>query len=192
MPPHMILSRRVFIFLIGKPGAGKSTQGKLLGARFELPYVSLGDLVRDEILLGRGPKQEHVSNDEHMQFLNLALAHINKGCVLDGFTRTESQVAQVLSRLLATDVLIAIVLHLPELHARERIHERTLSSKRTKEDATRLQTRFLRFDSNFKAVVNCIEKRANIIELHLQQDDTVESIHQHLCSLLLCKFSKVQ
>jgi adenylate kinase family enzyme len=37
------------ILLVGCPLAGKSTQGKLLGKAFNRPYVSSGDLFRNEV-----------------------------------------------------------------------------------------------------------------------------------------------
>ena len=39
----------LFITLSGSPGAGKSTQGKLLSKRYGIPHISVGKLLRKEI-----------------------------------------------------------------------------------------------------------------------------------------------
>ncbi|MCD4782625.1 MAG: nucleoside monophosphate kinase [Candidatus Eremiobacteraeota bacterium] len=39
----------MFIGLTGSPGAGKSTQGRLLAARYGIPHISVGKLLRKEI-----------------------------------------------------------------------------------------------------------------------------------------------
>lgn len=39
----------MFITIAGSPGAGKSTQGKMLSARYGIPHISVGKLLRQEI-----------------------------------------------------------------------------------------------------------------------------------------------
>jgi len=36
------------LILFGPPGAGKGTQAKKLSERFKIPWVSMGDVLRDQ------------------------------------------------------------------------------------------------------------------------------------------------
>ena len=91
------------ILMIGPPGAGKGTQGGLIAARFGLPRIVVGDLLRDHVArrtdlgravdghLGRG----ELVPDEIMlciarQALNAARA-AGSGYVFDGLPRTMAQ-----------------------------------------------------------------------------------------------------
>ena len=94
------------ILLLGAPGAGKSTQAKLLMEKWSVPQISTGDLLRD---MRKNPGKNttsvgqqilqmmdagHLIPDELMQgiILNrLRQPDTKGGYVLDGFPRTLSQ-----------------------------------------------------------------------------------------------------
>lgn len=90
------------IILLGAPGAGKGTQAEMISNRYNIPKLSTGDMIRQEIAdgseLGKQVKQivdsgEFV-NDEIMVKLvdkRLSQPDARKGVVFDGFPRTESQ-----------------------------------------------------------------------------------------------------
>lgn len=46
---EIIPVQNMFITLTGSPGAGKTTQGKLLSARYGIPHISIGSLLRKEV-----------------------------------------------------------------------------------------------------------------------------------------------
>jgi adenylate kinase len=101
----------VRIILLGPPGAGKGTQAKRLVDRYGLPWISTGDIFRDQIAketpLGLQAK-EFVDRGEYvpdeitttMVLERLEEPDAHEGFILDGFPRTVPQ-AQSLERALA-------------------------------------------------------------------------------------------
>jgi adenylate kinase len=98
-----------FIFL-GAPGAGKGTQAELLSLKLNIPHISTGDILRDEVkkgtLLGEKvmvfmSKGELVPDGLILEVVKKRLEEqdCEKGFILDGFPRTQVQ-AESLDRLL--------------------------------------------------------------------------------------------
>ena len=101
---------RLFIVMLGPPGAGKGTQAKKLAQAFDLVHISTGDLFREnlknETELGQLAqsymnKGELVPDDVTIQMVEERLSRpdCEKGAVLDGFPRTPAQ-ADALEALL--------------------------------------------------------------------------------------------
>ncbi len=92
----------MFILILGAPGSGKGTQGKILAERLKLPKITTGDLIRtamkDETPLGL---EFHKYYDEGklvpdslilgMIKDELARPDAKDGAILDGFPRTAAQ-----------------------------------------------------------------------------------------------------
>src|SRR5581483_2005434 len=98
------------LILLGAPGAGKGTQAQRLAARFGIPQVSTGDMLRAARREGTplGRKAEEYMNkgalvpDVVVIGLveeRLGKADAQKGFILDGFPRTIPQ-AQALDGVL--------------------------------------------------------------------------------------------
>lgn len=98
------------LVLLGPPGAGKGTQGSLLGERYDIPQISTGDILRDHVQ--RGTKlgieaRSYMDRGEYvpdavvvsMVMDRLAEPDSEKGFILDGFPRTVAQ-AEALERAL--------------------------------------------------------------------------------------------
>ena len=90
------------IILIAPPAAGKGTQAKLLSEKYNIPHISTGDLLRDEISkgteLGLSLKEKMDKGDliDDATILNLlkerlSLSDCNNGYILDGYPRNVSQ-----------------------------------------------------------------------------------------------------
>jgi len=101
----------VFILLLGAPGSGKGTQGKILAERLNLPKITTGDLLRAAVKegtpLGREAKRymddgKLVPDTVILSLIKeeLAKPEANQGAVLDGFPRTAPQ-AELVDRTLA-------------------------------------------------------------------------------------------
>ena len=98
------------IVLLGAPGSGKGTQAQRLQAKFNVPQISSGDLLRDAVArktaLGLKAKAameagQLVSDDIVLGLIRerLSQADAQNGFILDGFPRNSDQAA-TLSKLL--------------------------------------------------------------------------------------------
>ena len=117
----------MIITLLGPPGAGKGTQGKLLARALGLPHLSTGDMLRDIVASGSdlGARiaavidKGHFISDEMAR--DMVAARIDepdcaRGVILDGFPRTLPQVA-LLDEILAErgrELSAALLLEVPQ------------------------------------------------------------------------------
>src|SRR5438477_2217854 len=99
------------VILLGPPGAGKGTQAKAIVARYGIPQISTGDILRENraqgtelgkraaAIMDRG---ELVPDELVCDMVAARLAHADcaRGFILDGFPRTVKQ-AEWLDKLLA-------------------------------------------------------------------------------------------
>ena len=100
------------IVLLGAPGSGKGTVGKILAENLKLAHISTGDLFREnlknETELGKEAKVymdkgELVPDELTVRMLEKRMeeADVANGAILDGFPRTTNQ-AIVLDELLSS------------------------------------------------------------------------------------------
>jgi len=127
----------MIITLLGPPGSGKGTQGKLLSRALGLPHLSTGDMLRDIVAsdsdLGREIAavidRGHFISDEMARDMvadRLDAPECAQGVILDGFPRTLPQVS------LLDDILVvrerqldaALLFEVPEEVLVARIAER--------------------------------------------------------------------
>ncbi|HTN85768.1 MAG TPA: adenylate kinase [Sorangium sp.] len=128
----------MILVLVGPPGAGKGTQAKLLCARFSIPQISTGDMLREAKRAGTLEKRYldimdsgGLLPDEAVIGLidrRTAEPDCSNGFLLDGFPRTVPQ-ADALDALLAkggSGIDAVIQLDVPRPLLEERlIHRRT-------------------------------------------------------------------
>lgn len=104
------MDHRYHVILLGAPGAGKSTQSRLLSTRFPMTVFATGQMLRDEVARGSAlgvladsyfQKGTLLPDDVMIAIMNERLRTVppRRGILLDGFPRTESQ-AQALDRML--------------------------------------------------------------------------------------------
>lgn len=90
------------IIFIAPPAAGKGTQSKLISQEYNIPHISTGDLLRDEVasgsMLGRMLKEEMdrgglISDDTIVNLLRIRINQVDckNGYILDGYPRTLDQ-----------------------------------------------------------------------------------------------------
>lgn len=120
------------VVLLGAPGSGKGTQGPVLAERLGVPYLSTGDLLRDQVAqgtdLGRRVKATLESGellpDDLM--VDVVVGHLAglDGYVLDGFPRTIDQAEAAADHLPGGLADAVVFLALPDDVARDRLVRR--------------------------------------------------------------------
>ena len=174
------------IILIGPPGSGKSTQGGLLSKKLDLPYFSVGHILRkiaegdsdeakeiqgylregnllpDEIILPILTK--HLEHEDH--------AH---GFILDGFPRNIDQAQQFDQKI---DNVIYI--RLDDKEALWRIAKRT--DKRHDQSATTILHRIDVFHKQTDKVIEYYREKGLLIEI--DGHPSVEDIHTSILQAL--------
>lgn len=101
----------MYLMILGAPGSGKGTQGKLLAEHLQVPEVSTGELLRAAVkqgtALGKEAKKymdrgDLVPDDVVLGLIKeiLDAKEAARGVMMDGFPRTVAQ-AQAVDRLLA-------------------------------------------------------------------------------------------
>jgi len=99
------------LVLLGPPGSGKGTQARLLAERYELPHISTGDMLWDEVANGTGIGGEIQKNLDRGELVSdkvmsgLILQRIDRedcarGFILEGYPRKLGQ-AELLDGILA-------------------------------------------------------------------------------------------
>ena len=94
--------RKLNLILLGAPGAGKGTQAELISARYGIPAISTGAIIREEIASGSAlgetvnaytSKGQLVPDSVVIDIIKARLAKpdCEKGFILDGFPRTGPQ-----------------------------------------------------------------------------------------------------
>ena len=110
---------RNVIILLGCPGAGKGTQGKVLAERLGVPKISTGDMLREEAARGTGLSKSIASQmnsgglvgDDVVNFAvreRIAREDCRRGFILDGYPRTVQQAEYLRSTLDPSDRLTVI------------------------------------------------------------------------------------
>jgi len=144
----------VFILLLGAPGSGKGTQGKLLAERLGLQKITTGDILRTAVAsatpLGLEAKKfmddgKLVPDTVVLSLIKeeLAKPEAQQGAVLDGFPRTAAQ-AELVDRTLAERgqrLNHVLLLDVPEEEVVRRMMARAAREGRSDDTPDAIKTR---------------------------------------------------
>jgi len=127
------------IVILGKQGAGKGTQCPLLSARYGVPHVATGDMLRAAIRSGSelGAQVRVLMDEGHLvpddlitEVVRHRLAEPDcaRGAILDGYPRTEVQADALEEIAGARGIARCIVLDVPTEQVIERLSARRVCS----------------------------------------------------------------
>jgi len=166
------------IALFGPPGAGKGTQSKYLVEKYNLTYISTGDILRAEIAegseLGKKAKDtiaagKLVSDDLIVQIIEKKiLAEKKDGILFDGFPRTVVQ-AYILDGLLIkldTSLTMMLSLEVPKEELIERLLERGKSSGRSDDNLEVIQSRLKEYEEKTMPLIDFYKDRGKYIAIN--------------------------
>ena len=166
------------IALFGPPGAGKGTQSKMLLEKYDLTYISTGDMLREEIAEGTklGMQAKSViergglaSDEIIVQLIEKRIVENTNpnGILFDGFPRTTVQ-AYILDGLLLrlnTSLTCMISLEVPREELVSRMIERSKTSGRKDDTEEVIQFRLEEYDNKTKPVADFYEAKGTYMPI---------------------------
>ena len=135
------------LILFGPPGAGKGTQAKILIDKYNIPQISTGDMLREEVSsnsdLGKIAKSimekgDLVSDEIIMSMIEKRITKTDctNGFILDGFPRTLKQAENLdkLLKIIKLKIHKVIEINVDEDLLIKRIINRASESKNIRDD----------------------------------------------------------
>jgi adenylate kinase len=167
------------IALFGPPGAGKGTQSKKLLDKYNLTYISTGDILRTEIADGSdlGLKAKSIIEAGGLVHDELVVEIIEKkiktnqnarGILFDGFPRTVVQ-AYILDGLLLklnTSLDMMISLDVPDKELIDRLLLRAKTSNRSDDTLDVIKVRLKEYEEKTKPVADYYEDQGKYHKLN--------------------------
>lgn len=176
------------IVLYGIQGSGKSTQGKILSKRLHLPYLSSGhifrEMAKEKSRMGRYIKETLAAGSLIPDELAiptveeyLKQAEYQKGWILDGFPRTETQ-----AKRFKVPIDVAFYVIVSDKEALWRLSFRTDEKGNIRDDETlmALRRRIHLFHQVTKPVLDYYRRQDILVEVNGERD--IEAINQDLMS----------
>ena len=188
------------IALFGPPGAGKGTQSEFLVHKYNLFYISTGDLLRKELAAGTklGMQAKNIIEQGGLVSDEIIVQIIEKtiktnsdanGFLFDGFPRTYIQ-AYILEGLMiklnsSLDALISI--EVSEEESIKRLLNRAKTSGRSDDNETVIRNRLKEYHEKTLPVLNFYKEKGNYVAVNGMQTipkvtETIDKIINGLLS----------
>lgn len=165
----------MFLLLLGAPGSGKGTQGKLIAERLGLPKITTGDILRAAIKAGTPLGNEvkkfldagQLVPDQVILGLikdELAKPEAKAGAIFDGFPRTAAQ-AELVDKTLAEQsqrLNYILLLDVPEDELVRRLHGRANQEGRSDDTPEAIKTRLSVYQRETAPLIAHFAQRGNV------------------------------
>lgn len=189
------------IALFGPPGAGKGTQSEFLLKKFNLFYISTGDLLRKEIT-GKtklGLEAQNiiasgglVSDEIIVQIIEKTITdnqNVN-GFLFDGFPRTyvQAYILEGLMLKLNTSLNCLININVDEEESVSRLLNRGKTSGRSDDNETVIRNRLVEYNVKTRPVMQFYKDRGVYFEV--EGYDSIENVNKRIINILQDELSK--
>lgn len=189
------------IALFGPPGAGKGTQSRQLVERFNLYYISTGDLLRKELkadsALGKKAKDiiasgGLVSDEIIVQILEKTIEenpHAS-GFLFDGFPRTTIQayILEGLMMKLNSELDCLINLEVPEEESLRRLIERGKTSGRSDDNETVIRNRLKEYHEKTLPVLDFYAQKG--VRFDVDGTRSIEEVQIEVTRIAASQYTK--
>lgn len=182
----------MIISIIGPSGSGKDTQARFIAESYNIPNISTGKLMRDEIeseselgkeidsIIGEG---KWLPDDMTLNLLmkRLEQPDINKGFILNGYPRTYAQIAQLDNISKQINQKLGGVIHF-ELEDDEIIRrmrkQAEVDTERTDLDEDAIRSRLQFYKATIHPIVE--EYRSRGILINIDASPSIERVRQEI------------
>ncbi|HEY1063683.1 MAG TPA: nucleoside monophosphate kinase [Candidatus Saccharimonadales bacterium] len=174
------------ILLMGLPGSGKGTQGKMLADVNGIHLLSMGDLVRMYVTGERRRQMlagALLNDDEIIAMLDRVLRTMDDDddCILDGFPRTIKQAEWLMEQVKQGRFEVNTVIYLHVTH--DAVLDRLQARGRLDDTEQVIEARFKEYERLTQPVVNWLEERGVEI-LRIDGERSTEVVHRDIISKL--------
>lgn len=174
------------ILLMGLPGSGKGTQGKMLADKQGMHLISMGDLVR---LYVTGKRREQMlagallDDAEIIDMIDRVLDTFtdDTDCLLDGFPRTIPQAEWLMQQVAAGRFTLDSVIYLTVSH--EAVMARLKARGRLDDKETVIEARFKEYERLTQPVIDWLEAR-DVPIIRIDGEGTTEAVHTDIVKQL--------
>lgn len=189
------------IALFGPPGAGKGTQSEFLIKKYNLFYISTGDLLRKEMAAKTRLGLEAqsiiaagglVSDEIIVQIIEKTITDNpgSNGFLFDGFPRTyiQAYILEGLMLKLHTSLSCLISLQVPEEESVRRLLARGITSGRSDDNEAVIRNRLREYNQKTLPVLQFYRDRGIYVEV----DGTapIETVHDQITTIIQNELSK--
>ncbi len=150
------------IIFMGLAGSGKSTMGQLLAAHLHCPWISTGNLLRqnmDAATQAQMLKGEIISDEQTLAVLDEEFKRIDAAhnqFILDGSPRTMFQAQWLVKKAQAGDLKINAIIHLQV--SKDVAKARLLSRHRPDDYDQAIEERFKEYDDAILPILGYLNK----------------------------------
>lgn len=149
------------IIILGIAGSGKTTQGKILAERLKCPWISVGQLIRNQEITPEAKQknlQGELMGDELLfPFLNAEFQRLDAGShevILDGFPRLLSQARWLASKIEVGKIKLTGVIHLKI--SKQTAKDRLLHRGRPDDHEAAITQRFSIYEKSVSSILGLL------------------------------------
>lgn len=174
------------ILLMGLPGSGKGTQGKMMADQYGMHLISMGELIRLYVTGERRKRMlagELLEDKEVIDLLGRLLNSLpNKEmCVLDGFPRTVPQAEWLLEKSKQEGFSISHVINLEA--SEETVKTRLKARGRTDDKEAVIEERFKEYDEMTHPLVQWfLDHQIDLVNINAER--TVDEVNSDVANAL--------